>query len=114
MVVAVVTVRVMQMAINQVVDMVTVRYRGVAATRAVNVIRIMAFTSMCCASVGVQIGYLNAVLVIVAVMGAVQVPVVQIAHMVVVLDGDVATVGAVFMRVILVDIVRHVFNFLFQ
>ena len=114
MVVAVVTVRVMQMAVNQVVDMVTMRYRGMAAPRAVNVIRIMAFTSMRCATVGVQIGYLYAVLVVVAVMGAVQVPVMQIAHMVVVLDGDVTTTGAVFVRVILVNFVCHFPKFLTQ
>lgn len=114
MVVAVITVRVVQVSVNQVVDVVTVRHRRVTATRAVNVIRVVALTCVRRTPVGVQLCYLNAVFVVVAVMRAVQVPVMQIAHVAIVLNGDVAAVRAVFMWVILVDIVCHVLGFLFQ
>ena len=46
MVVAMISMRVMEVAIDEIIDMVAVRNRGVAAVRAVNMARLMAATAM--------------------------------------------------------------------
>ena len=56
MVITVITVRVMQMSIDQVIDVIAVRDRFVSAARAVDMIGVMAAALMCwCA--GVRIGF---------------------------------------------------------
>ena len=92
MVVAVVAVLVMQAAVDDVVDVVAVRYGFVAATFAVNV-AVAGVNRMA----AVRVGFIDAqgVLVVVAVVFMVQVAVVQIIDVAFVLDGSVAAVCAV-------------------
>ena len=107
-VVTVLAVRVMQVSVHQVIDVITVRYRRMPTVRAVDVICVVALAVVSHAAVGVGARDLDGVFVVVVFMGAVKVPVVQVPHMVSVLDGNVATVRAVLVRVVLVDIVCHV------
>ena len=86
-VVTVIPVRMMQVPIHQVIDVITVRYSRMLTVRAVNVVFVMALAVVCDASVGVGVRDRYDVLVVVAFMGAVQVPVVQVSHMVPVSDG---------------------------
>ena len=92
MVVAVVAVLVMQTAVDDVVDVIAVRYGFVAATFAVNVA--VAGVNRVAA---VRVGFIDAqgMLVVVAVVLMVQVAVVQIIDVVFVFDGSVAAVCAV-------------------
>lgn len=56
MVITVITVRVMQMSIDQVIDVIAVRDRFVAAARAVDMIGVMT-TALMCWCAGVRIGF---------------------------------------------------------
>jgi len=56
MVIAVITVRVMQMSIDQVIDVIAVGNRFVAAARAMDVIGVMA-TALMCWCAGIRIGF---------------------------------------------------------
>ena len=58
MVITVITVRVMQMSIDQVVYVIAVRDRFVAAARAVDMIGVMA-TALMCWCAGVRIGFVH-------------------------------------------------------
>ena len=98
----------MQVPVDQVVDVITVRHRRMPAVRAVNVVRFVALAVVGDATVGVNARDLDDVLVVVVFMGAVKVPVMQIADMVSVLHGNVAAVRAVLMVVVFVDFVAHV------
>ena len=97
MVVAVISVLVMQTAVDDVVDVIAVRYSFVAATFAVNV-AVTGVNRMA----AVRVGFIDAqgVLVVVAVVLMVQVAIMQIIDVSFVLDGSVAAVCAV-------DVVIH-------
>ncbi len=56
MVIAVITVRVMQMSIDQVIDVIAVGNRFVAAARAMDMIGVMA-TALMCWCAGIRIGF---------------------------------------------------------
>ena len=91
-VVAVVAVLVVQTAVYDVVDVITVRYSFVAAAFAMN----MADTGLHgVAAVGVGGVYIEAMLVVVAVVFVVQVAVVDVVDVVAVFDGGVAAAFAV-------------------
>lgn len=106
-VVTVLAVGVMQVTVHQVVDMITVRHRRMPAVRAVYMIRVVAFALVCDTSVGVGLRDRDDVLVVVVFVGAMKMPVVQVAHMVLVLDGEVTAVRAMRVGVVLVDFVGH-------
>ena len=96
MVVAVVAVREVQVSIDQVIDVVAVRYSIMAAVRAVGMGVVVAFTFMAVSAAGrVGLAHFKSVLVDVPVMLVVHMAVVQIIHVIVVLDRGVAAVGAV-------------------
>ena len=82
----------MQVPIHQVIDVIAVGHGRVPAARAVHVIRVMPLAVVRCALGGIGIRDLDDVLVVVVVVGAVEVPVVQVAHVVAVLYGHVAAV----------------------
>lgn len=107
MIVAMVTVDVVQVAIYQVVDVIAVGHLGVSAVGTVHVVRSVTFAAVGRASVGIRIGDGYAVLVVVILVGAVQVPVVEVPYVAVVHDGGVAAVRAVGVVVVLVDGVGH-------
>ena len=104
MVVAVVSVLVMQAAVDDVVDVIAVRYGFMAATFAVNV-AVAGVNRMAT----VRIGFIDAqgVLVVVAVVFMVQVAVVQIIDVAFVLDGSVAAVCAVNVVMMFVGFTGH-------
>jgi putative membrane protein len=106
-VVAVVAVLVMQAAVDDVVDVITVRYGFVAATFAVNV-AVAGVNWMAT----VRIGFIDAkgVLVVVAVVFMVQMAVVQIIDVAFVFDGSVAAVCAVNVVMMFVGFAGHFFS----
>ena len=106
MVVAVVAVLVMQTAVDNVVNVITVRYGFVAATFAVNV-AVAGVNRMA----AVRIGFIDAqgVFIVVAVVLMVQVAVVQIIDVAFVFDGSVAAVCAVNVVMMFVGFAGHFF-----
>lgn len=107
MVVAVISVLVVQTAVNDVVDVIAVRYSFVAATFAVNV-AVAGVNRMA----AVRIGFIDAqcMLVVVAVVFMVQVAVVQIIDVAFVFDGSVAAVCAVNVVMMFVGFAGHFFS----
>jgi len=106
-VVAVIAVFVMQTAVDDVVDVVAVRYSFVAATFAVNV-AVAAVNRMA----AVRVGFIDAqcMLVVVTVVLMVQVAVVQIINVAFVFDGSVAAVCAVDVVMMFVGFAGHFFS----
>ena len=107
MVVAVIAVLVMQTAVDDVVDVIAVRYGFVAATFAVNV-AVAAVNRMA----AVRIGFIDTqcMLVVVAVVLMVQVAVVQIIDVTFVFDGSVSAVCAVNVVMMFVGFAGHFFS----
>ena len=102
-----VAVLMMQAAVDDVVDVIAVRYGFVAATFAVNV-AVAGVNRMA----AVRIGFIDAqgMLVIVAVVFMVQVAVVQIIDVAFVFDGSVAAVCAVDVVMMFVGFTGHFFS----
>ena len=104
MVVAVRTMGMVEMPVHQIVDMVAMGHRLMAAARSVPVLTVMAATIMIGrASVGVAPSDLDCVFVDMPLMGMMKVPVVQVVDMIAVLDGDMPAIGRVGMGMIFVD-----------
>ena len=102
MVIAVIAVRVMQVAVNQVVDVISVGNGLVATIDAVLVVGIVSIAIVTIGAVrGVRGAYLNPVLVDMAVMRRMQVSIVQEVDVIVVLDCGVATIFAMLVRMVL-------------
>lgn len=104
MIVAVVAVLMMQAAVDDVVDVITVRYGFMAATFAVNV-AVAGVNRMA----AVRVGFIDAqgMFVVVAVVFMVQVAVVQIIDVAFVFDGSVAAVCAVNVVMMFVGFTGH-------
>jgi hypothetical protein len=91
-----VAMRVVQMAVDQVVDVVAMRYGLVAAARAVHVAGFVPGAAVGRgADRGVAGADLDHVLIDMVAMGVVQVAVVQVVHVVAVAHGGMAAAGAV-------------------
>ena len=102
-IVAVPAVRMVQVAIHQVVHMVAVRHRGMAAARSVYVGRIVPRAVVRGrAPVRIRIRYLHAMFVDVVAVWMVHVAVVQVINVITMADRDVAAAGAVNMIVMVV------------
>lgn len=93
-VVAVSIVRMMQMAINQIIHVVAVRNGGVAAVGTVNVLPVVAVRSQR-AFVGVDVADRNGMFIHVVAVRMMQMPVVEIIHVPVVHDGEMPAIFAV-------------------
>ncbi len=107
-VVAVLAVRVMEMPVHQIVDVIPVRHGLVTAIRAVDVRGVMPLARVIRGAFrGVRPADLEPVLIHVIPVGMVQVAVVQVVHVVVVLDGHVAAVRAVLVIVVAVFLAAH-------
>ncbi len=78
-----------------------------STVRAVNVVFIVALANVMNAPGGVGVRDRDDMLVVVAFLGAVQMPVVQVSHMVLVFYRYVTTVRTVFMGVVFMDGVGH-------
>lgn len=107
MVVAMITVRVVQVATDEVVDVIAVRYCLVAATRTVNVICLVAAAVVRSATLGVRLADRDSMLVVVILMCAMQVAVVQVADVIAVLNGGVTAIWAVLVVVVSVLLAAH-------
>ena len=107
MVVAVIAVLVVQTAVDDVVNMIAMRYGFVATTFAVNV-AVAAVNRMA----AVRVGFIDAqcMLVVVTVVLMVQVAVVQIINVAFVFDGSVAAVCAVDVVMMFVGFAGHFFS----
>jgi hypothetical protein len=105
-IVAVAVVPMVQPAVDQVIEVVAVRHTLVAAAV------VVALADHWSAGIRVDAADGNDVLVVVAIVGAVQMAVVQEADVPLVLDAGVTAVLAVCMLVVGVDRVRHSYSFL--
>jgi len=91
---------VMQVPIHQVIEVIPVRYRLMAAIRAVNVRFIVSGTFVAWrAFLGIRRGYLDAVVVHMVAMGVVEVPIVKVVNVTIVLHSDMATVRTMLVAV---------------
>lgn len=100
-IVAVTAMRVMQAAIDEIVDMVPMRYRFVSAARSVDVPGLVTFVPVFRgAAIGVCLAHLDDMLVDVTIMGMMQVAVMQIIDVIAVTDGNMPAAGAVLMWVV--------------
>lgn len=106
MVVAVIAVRMVKMSVNEIVDVVAMRHRLVSAAWTVNVLGIVSPASMSGRAPGrIGVADFQRVLFDLAIRPHVmQVAVVQVVHMVAVLNAGVLAVGAMLMVVIGVQI----------
>lgn len=109
MVVAVAVVGMVQMAVHQVVDVISVRHRLVAASGSVGVIGTMP-AALVTAGAGGRVGLIDTdrVLAHVLFVRMVEVAVVQIVHMTLVNDRGVLALGAVDMLVVRVGFVSTI------
>ena len=95
-----VAVRVMQMAIDEVVNVIAMRYRFMAATGAMNMTGFMTAAMVFrCAGIGIGRADCNDVLIYVIAMRMVQVTVVQVIDMPFMTKGGMAAVRAMLMIV---------------
>lgn len=110
MIIAVVAVRMVQVAIHKIVDVISVRDCLMAAVGAMLMLRAVSVTLVAVGTVGGIRGvHLELMLVDVAIVKRVQVSVMQVVGVVVVNDRGVAAILAVLMGVVLVNLVlcRH-------
>ncbi len=103
MIVAVITMGVMEMAVDKIVDMVSVRHGFVPAARPVYMIRLVARTAMFGrASIRIFLRDFDDVFVNVIAMHVMQVAVMQIIDMAIMLDGCVTAAGSMLMWMVFV------------
>jgi hypothetical protein len=103
-IVAVIAMRVVQMSIDQVIDVVAMRDRLVAAVGSVDVVGVVLSLVIRRAGIRVLLADRDYVLIDMIAMRMVQVPIVQVVHVPVVLDRGVATVLAVLMLVVVAGV----------
>jgi hypothetical protein len=100
-VVAVVAVRVMQVARDQVIGMVAVWHRLVAAARAMPMVRVMPAAAVVRrATVGIPRAHGDDMLVVMAIVRVMKMAVMEIIDVAIVAHGDVAAARTVCMRVV--------------
>ncbi len=109
MVVAVVAVRMMQVSVNKIVNVITVRYGFMTTSGTVNVIRIVTTTLMrWCATIRIGIAHLDAVLEHCPIIGNVMhVSVVQVIDVIAMLDASVFAVRSVLMIMVFVRVTHR-------
>jgi hypothetical protein len=103
MIIAMIAMGVVQVAVDQVVDMIAMGHGFVAAAVTVNMVDVVTGAVVLWgAGVGVGLVYGEGVFVDMPVVGVMQVAVVQVIHVIIMLDGGVAAVRAVLMIVVFV------------
>ena len=107
MVVAVAVVGVVQVAVHQIVHVVSVRHRRVAAIGAMLMGSVVTGAIVRGTARRVLSADIQRAFIVVAVMGAVKVAVVQVVDMIAVLHRSVAAAGAVNMVVLFVYVMAH-------
>ena len=107
MVITVIAMGMMQMAVDEIVDMIAVRNRFVAAARAMNVSCVMSGTAMVWrASVRILVAHFNPVFIHMIGVRMVKMAVVEIIQMVAVPDGNVAAARS--MHVFVIGVMRKI------
>jgi len=107
MVVAMSVMGIVEMAVDQIVDVVSVGDLLVSAAGAVNVYGVVAFAGVTGCTVGrVDGGNFDDAFIVMAVVGGVKMAVVEVIRVSVVMDGDVAAIRAVNVDVVFVGLVR--------
>lgn len=107
MIIAVIAVRMVQMAVDEIVDMITVRNRFVAAARAMNVSSVMSGAAMVGrATIRILVAHFNPMLVHMIRVRMVKMAIVEIIHVAGVPDSNVAAAGS--MRVVVVGMMRKI------
>ena len=107
-VVAVAVVLVVQVAVDQVVDMIAVGNGFVTAIGTVNMAGIVTGTLVTVAAIsGIVSVYIQSVLIDMVAVQVMQVTIVQVVNMIAMLDSGVTAIGAVCVIVIIVGIARH-------
>jgi hypothetical protein len=102
-IVAVIAMRVMEMPVNQIINMVSMRYRRMSAVRAMDMIGCVTRALMFRRALArVHTGHLNLVFVDVTIVHVVQVPVVKVVNVALMPDRGMAAVRAVLVIMILV------------
>lgn len=111
-VVAVIAVRMVQVPLDQIVNVIAVRDGFVTAPRPVLVVLgVASAVVLRRALIGVRHRDRNGMLIVVVFMGMMEMPIVQVVGMAVMQDGGVPAVGAVDVLVIRVNVMlRHGFN----
>ncbi|APA90320.2 hypothetical protein BJG93_32410 (plasmid) [Paraburkholderia sprentiae WSM5005] len=104
-VVAVIAVRMVQVAVDEIVDVIAMRHRFMAAPRSVNVARVMAAAARR-ALVRIFGAHFKPVLVYMIAVRVMQMTVMQLINMIVVLDRSMSAVRAMLM--VVVSVVRFV------
>jgi hypothetical protein len=103
---------VVEMAVDQVIDMVAMRHRFMAAASAVHVGGVVTAAGVAAgAGGGIGAGDLNGVFVVMTVVGVVEMAVVEVVDVVTMLDGGMAAARAVLVGMICVCIASHVICF---
>jgi hypothetical protein len=96
-----VAMRVVQVSVHQIVDMIAVWYRFVAATGAMPMGRIVSAAPMCWrAQIGIRRVHLDDMLVYVFLVRMMEMAIVQIIDMAIMAHGDVTAAGPMDMRMI--------------
>lgn len=106
--VAVALMGMVEVAVDEIVNVISVRNRFMPAIRSVSVAALMTCAAVIRSAVaGVAVIDVKLVLVVVIIVGVVKVAVVEVVDVVLVLDSRVPAVGAVLMLVGAVNIVAH-------
>lgn len=106
-VVTVIPVRMMQMPIHQVVNVIAMRYGRVTTVWSMHMIIVMTFALVRRAGVRIDFRNRNYVLVVMILVSTVQMAIVQIADVITVLDSDMAAAWTVHVLVVFVNLVAH-------
>ena len=108
MVIAVIAVRLMDMAVHQIINVVTVRHRFVSTSWSVRVIGVMIATLMLWRALGgVLFGHFQIVTLDALFTDMMKMPIVQIIDMIAMLDCGVATFWSMLMIVIGMNLFAH-------
>ena len=112
MVVAVITVRVMQVTVDKIIDVVTMRYGLVTATGTMDMIRIVTTTLVRWrAAIRIGLAHFDLVFDNGSVLGHVmQMSVVQVVDVVTVLDASVLAIWSMLVFVVFVDVSHRLFS----
>lgn len=100
--------RMVQMPVDQVIDVIPVRDRLMAASRAVLMPGAMSGARMRRAGGRIRCRHFQHALVVVTFVRLVKMAVVQVVDVISMLDRGVTTTGSMLMRVILMNVMRHV------
>ena len=107
MIIAMITMRMMKVAIDKIIDVIAMRHRFMSAARAMHVTRLVAAAAVVQrASIGIFRTYLNDMLVNVIAMLMMEVAIMQIVDVIAVTNRCMATAGA--MPMVMIRVMREI------